>query len=951
MHRQWWKTLVMILLAVASVAGPLTGAHKTAHAAALPLVFLKDGDIWSWNGSTVTQLTTWGYNERPVLSPGGKQIAYNSWAQITVDAIATGQPAFGFIPSNIWVMDTQTGDAFRAADQPAGAVYAPNGEQNNVVMRGTPGWSPDGSKIAWSELLVPESRYQLVVFDVASRSSRVLVQTLPSPFGDGGFVPVHGVEWGSTGIAVVNVAVNGPSGEFEERLYLYDPNTGVLLSDTLIGSSATEFSFHRAWTTYNGQEYYGVLYPSGRRFLIDARTSAQQDMPALPELYTPFAAQNSATAFIAASIDSASNLTKTWTAVYPSRTQDQLLSFTGEPWNITVSPEGQSLAYFSDALYVWQNGQVTQVPGTQGVASPWDVAVVWGPTAWRVRTDWPGGDGGAGSGGMGGGGFCSPAPRLSRGGSGQVTPGLPNLIRTQPRRGADSVILGQIPGTGVFSVLDGPVCDSEGRYWWQVTYQGITGWTPEGEGGFYWLQPYGTTPPPACTLAPRLTIGSTAYVLPGLPNLIRSQPRRGAGSAILGQIPGSGIFTVTGGPQCDSEGRYWWQVNYRGIVGWTAEGESATYWVAPFGCPASPAPRLAPGMVARVTPGLPNRLRSGPGSNYGEISQIPGTGVFTVLSGPQCGPEGWSYWRVQYGGLIGWTAEGDGGVYWLEPVGIVPPPNPTPPPPVVCSPAPRLQVGVAGQVLPGLPNVLRSQPRRGSDSAILTEMAGGSIFSVIGGPVCGPEGHYWWQVQFGALTGWTPEGEGSTYWVQPYPGDGPPSGVCTLQSRLTPGASAYVIPGPANVIRNQPTRGGTSQVVGQIPGGDWFRVISGPQCDAEGIAWWQVNYQGVTGWTGESQGTNYWVAPFVCTTSGPARLMPGISARVTPGAPNVVRSAPGTGSNSVVVGEIPGGGVFSVIGGPQCGNDNRIWWQVNYQGLVGWTAEGERGVYWVEPLQ
>jgi hypothetical protein len=851
-YRRLWLTLSLIITLVSLASGiePLTPATVRAQTGGASLVFLKDGDLWKWDGSAVTRLTTWGYNQRPVLAPDGWRVAYNSWAQITVTAIAQGWPAFGVIPSNIWVLDVNTGNAFRVADQPPNATFAPDTQTfGAVVMRGTPAWSPDGNQLAWAELASPEFIFRLVVYDFTTGATNVIVTQLPYPFADGGFVPVHDVIWGNRGIAVFNVAINETTYDFEERALLYDPN-GAFIHDTLIGSSATEWAVTRAWVRHLGQEHLGVVYPSGRRFLIDPATGDQQDMPALPELYSVNASNNSATTFLSASVDASQNVSHTWTAVFASRQQDQPLNFTGDPKNIAVSADGQAIAYSSDAVYVWQNGSLTRVPGTEGIASPWDVALVWGVNAWRVRTDWPGGGGLA----------CSPAPRLTIGSLGQVTPGLPNVIRALPRRGPDSAILGEIPAGGVFTVLSGPQCDSEGHYWWQVNYQNITGWTAEGEGVTYWLKPHSeiTPGPVACTLAPRLTPGSTAYVLPGVANVIRALPRRGPDSQIIGRIPANGVFTVLSGPQCDSEGRYWWQVNYQGIVGWTAEGESSAYWVAPFGCPASPLPRLAPGMLAQVTPGLPNRLRAGPGTNYDTVAEIPGSGVFTVLSGPQCGPEGWSYWRVQYGNTVGWTAEGDGATYWLQPATYTPPPPPPTPTPIPAA--------------------------------------------------------------------------------------------CSLAPRLTPGTSAFVIPGPANVIRSAPGIASNSAVIGQIPGGAFFYIVGGPQCGNDGRHWWQILYQGVNGWTAEGEGADYWVSPFVCSNSPRTRLVVGGTGRVIPGPANVLRSAPGTGSNSVVIGQIPGGSGFSVISGPQCGNDGRAWWQVNYAGAVGWTAEGEGGTYWVEPI-
>lgn len=84
-------------------------------------------------------------------------------------------------------------------------------------------------------------------------------------------------------------------------------------------------------------------------------------------------------------------------------------------------------------------------------------------------------------------------------------------------------------------------------------------------------------------------------------------------------------------------------------------------------CPGSPTPRLTIGLQGQVTPGDTNNVRPEPTSST-VVGQIPGGEQFTVLDGPQCGLNGLTFWQVQYGDLIGWTAEGQGNDYWLEPL-------------------------------------------------------------------------------------------------------------------------------------------------------------------------------------------------------------------------------------------------------------------------------------------
>lgn len=78
------------------------------------------------------------------------------------------------------------------------------------------------------------------------------------------------------------------------------------------------------------------------------------------------------------------------------------------------------------------------------------------------------------------------------------------------------------------------------------------------------------------------------------------------------------------------------------------------------------------------------------------------------------------------------------------------------------------------------------------------------------------------------------------------------------------------------------------------------------------------------------------------------RLEIGSTARVTPGDPNNVRAEPTT--NSANIGSIPGSGMFVVMDGMVCA-DGFNWWQVNFDGLIGWTVEGNNGTYWVEPFE
>jgi hypothetical protein len=102
---------------------------------------------------------------------------------------------------------------------------------------------------------------------------------------------------------------------------------------------------------------------------------------------------------------------------------------------------------------------------------------------------------------------------------------------------------------------------------------------------------------------------------------------------------------------------------------------AATATAIPLICPYAPPPRLVVGGLARVILGQgPAIIRETPNTSSTPIrDDIPAGQILNVLDGPECGPTiGRMWWRVSYQGIVGWTTEGSGDTYFLEPVSGTP---------------------------------------------------------------------------------------------------------------------------------------------------------------------------------------------------------------------------------------------------------------------------------------
>jgi uncharacterized protein YraI len=256
--------------------------------------------------------------------------------------------------------------------------------------------------------------------------------------------------------------------------------------------------------------------------------------------------------------------------------------------------------------------------------------------------------------------------------------------------------------------------------------------------------------------------------------------------------------------------------------------------------------------------------------------------------------------------------------------------NPTASPTAtVCvgGPAPRLLSGQMGRVvLTGTPNNVRSAP--GTDGPLVGLLQPGASFYIMAGPYCAG-GVAWYAVVAteSDLTGWTAEGLGNTYWLEPYSPFGTPTPI------------VGVIPTDAQVFWatvSFSAATSTPQVVAQATGQSSAGFAFGSTLTPAGPTLPTRTPDGVPT-----------VAAVICNASVPPRLVIGGSGLVTPGVPNNLRQGPG--QSTAYLGEIPPGGVFEVLDGPRCAS-GLSWWQVRYNGLVGWTPEGDAADYWLAPL-
>jgi hypothetical protein len=465
------KTLVLLLLL-------MLPAGVVAHAQQAPLVFLIDQDLWTWASGdpALAPLTTDAYVHDVALSPDGTRLAVLVLSPVTIDAVQRTGGFSGYWPVDIAIFKIGTGAITTVATQPDDArLFADDGSPDNAWLRGLPAWSPDGTKLAWTEMHYPEftpDENRLVIYDTATGTTQPIVTDLPQPAGAGP-VPIS-VIWSDAGIALWVPTYDTATSTFPTDFLFYSPD-GALLSQTRVPDDMSKIVTEFDWIATPQGAQLGLLFGNGTWELVDPATGIRRPAAAPVERYSLLAPDTSLA--LRFTIDPNANdywQNHDWEIVYPD---GQIAPLTYHGHDLLISPDGNSYAY------VDRNGvlSINDTLKSSVVQSASLALGYWGPTGWRLGAGAaivPNPPAAACPG--------APSPRLAVGTQARVVLNTtPNNLRDAPVSGA---ILGQIPPGGAFTVVAGPTC-ANAMYWWQVNYTGTVGWTAEGDASGYWLEP------------------------------------------------------------------------------------------------------------------------------------------------------------------------------------------------------------------------------------------------------------------------------------------------------------------------------------------------------------------------------------------------------------------------------------------------------------------------------
>jgi hypothetical protein len=426
-----------------------------------PLFLRFDDTLWQWTETDGLEEVVALPADRlsSSLSPTQHLLVYERYTESVLaecfddqgNGLGCGGP--NKFPTNIYAIDLRTGETMIIAGSPDSTLGEPG--------RSRPVWSPDGTRLAWTEGYDYASLY---VHDFLSNETVHIADNIVTRALPGVSATVEIAAWCDAGIVFQREIVDADTGDLRQGYLVYDPADGNLLIDSppLASSIGRYFaSYDHTDAIFTDREYLnlqtGEILPTPAGILARYAHGGQDtSLRVYPSVLDENGVYHN--------------------AIYSAG--GDLLTTLEDIDPYVFSPTGTAIAYRSaDGITVWRpesNGGPFEIPLSQPLE--W---VLWGARSGYGFV--PGGEA------FIAGARCEDSMlpfRLRRDDMGYVLGDISNNVRATP--GAGGEIIGQLAPGVPFAVVAGPIC-SDGLAWWEV--DDPSGWTAEGQGDVYWLQP------------------------------------------------------------------------------------------------------------------------------------------------------------------------------------------------------------------------------------------------------------------------------------------------------------------------------------------------------------------------------------------------------------------------------------------------------------------------------
>lgn len=369
MMRQLFSLMLLLLLLLPSFA-----QEATEEALNAPLIAYVNGELFRLENGALVPYTACTPDENLLgqfyPSADGSRFVMLAWPKIISQALELFG-SLGDIPygQNLWLCDTSNDTVSRILAQPNGdsefAGELPTAESN----QGRPAWSPDGTKIAWTQLRFADNQQSLVILDVATATVTETVLDLPTaPFP----APPE-AQWTETGIMLFATTLDEETFAYVESLFIVDPATGAVSKSIQFysGGETSDFITERLFVQQENGLALALRYYEAGWALMSLETGEQIPMIARPER---FSAANPHSLRLAYDLNA--QFSYDW-EILGGASPMPLLGYPMQ--RMALSPDGNQVAYADATLHIYNaDGTIVDIPNTDAFADDAIANIFWG---------------------------------------------------------------------------------------------------------------------------------------------------------------------------------------------------------------------------------------------------------------------------------------------------------------------------------------------------------------------------------------------------------------------------------------------------------------------------------------------------------------------------------------------------------------------------------------------